>query len=139
MDGGCTFEDFWDDQLHTACSFVAPYLGGTYYCLPKADASSLAVTIDAFSDASCKVEAAYVKLPACDGAKPPPYMVVAEPACTLGWRSIRPVDPTPVTPPPLFTNSSGTCETYPLPAGATYYAAGAVMPNSAFVSATATP
>jgi hypothetical protein len=139
LDGGCSFQDWWDDQLQTACSFESNYAGAPYYCLPIADPASSASYVEAFTDSGCITETPYVKMPNCNGAKPPKFLAVPEPTCVFGWRSIRPVVPTPAVLPALWNNATGTCLPYTADTGATYYATGAVMPNTMFVQATPEP
>jgi hypothetical protein len=134
-DGGCAFREWWDDELQTPCTFEGA--GTEYFCLPKPDPASLAVTLEAFSDAECKVAAPYVKVPDCAGAKPPAFSFNYPGRCVYGWRTVRPVAPDPVTLPALWIRPGSDCEPYAPESGATYYAVGAEMPTSAFVKATA--
>ena len=139
-DGGCFFQEWWDEQLQTPCVFASLYAGAPYYCLPQPDATSGAEVVDAFSDAACKTPAPYAKLPSCAGAKPPKYLPTYEPSCVVGWRSVRALDPTPVVlPPTLYVQANDACEPYAPDATATYYAAGPLIPSSMFVQATPEP
>ena len=144
MDGGCFFQDWWDEELETSCTFTGS--GSTFYCLPKTTAPGEALEL--FSDATCETAAYYVRLPNCEGATPPPFWVVYTSACGSGFdlraldpkpRTVRAVDPTPVTLPPLFSGSSGNCTPFTPDGNSTYYAAGDVVPNSAFMPATLEP
>jgi hypothetical protein len=54
-------------------------------------------------------------------------------------RTVRRVDPTPVTLPALFTGSSSSCTPYTASSGYTYYAAGDEVPTSEFMAATLEP
>jgi len=138
-DGGCSFEDWWDDMLQTACSFATLDGGQTYYCLPNADRTWRAVTLEGFSDPECKTTAVYVEVPGCDGAKPPTYSVTDKPSCAVGQRTIRKVDATAITLPTFFMQSDGGCKAYTPDATATYYRVGAVVDNDSFVKATPEP
>lgn len=138
LDGGCSFQDWWDDVLQTTCSFATLDGGKTYYCLPNADATSGAITLEGFSDAECKTATAYVRVPGCDGAKPPQYSVTDKPSCIVGQRNIRMVEASAITP-VLFMKSDGGCNAYKPDATATYYAVGATVSNDSFVKATPEP
>jgi hypothetical protein len=136
-DGGCAFREWWDDELQTPCTFESA--GSEYFCLPKPDPASLAVTLETFSDAECKVAAPYVKVPDCAGAEPPAFSFDYPGRCVYGWRTVRPVAPDPVTLPPLWIRPGTDCEPYAPESGATYYAIDTEMPTSAFVKATVKP
>ena len=138
-DGGCFFQGWWDDQLQTPCSFESQYAGAPYYCLPISDATSPASVVRTFSDSNCMVDAPVVRMPSCNAAKPPKFCAISAPACTGGWRSVRPVDATPAALPPLWSNATGTCLPYTPDTGATYYATGAIIPTTMFVAATPEP
>jgi len=137
-DGGCFFHDWWDEQLQTSCSFVTNSRGLPYYCLPAVDPTSLAVTLETFSDSECKVAAPYVQMPNCSGG-PPKFAISAASTCIGNWRTIRTVASTPSTPPPLWMSNGGSCFSYTPSASATFYATSEAMPNSMFVQATVQP
>jgi len=138
-DGGCFFHDWWDEQLQTPCSFASNSAEAPYYCLPTSDPTSRATTLEAFSDSECKVAATYVQVPSCELNAPPKFAVSKVSSCVIGWRTIRTVDPTPVTLPALWSKSGSTCMPYTPDATATYYAASEPMPNSMFMQATLAP
>jgi hypothetical protein len=144
MDGGCFFQDWWDEELGTVCSFTGS--GSSFYCLPKT--SHPGEALELFSDSTCQTAAYYLRVRNCDAATPPPFWVVYTAACASPFtlrgldpkpRTVRAVDPTPATLPPLWRGSSSNCTPYTLDGNSTYYAAGAVMPNSAFMPATLEP
>ena len=136
-DGGCAFREWWDDELQTSCTFEGA--GTEYFCQPKPDPTSLAVTLEAFSDAECEVAAPYAKVSDCAGERPPMFSFNYPARCVYGWRTVRPVAPDPVTLPPLWIKPGSDCEPYTPEVGATYYAVGAELPTSRFVKATADP
>ena len=91
-DGGCFFHRFWDEQLQTPCSFVANAPNGPYFCQPTVDATSRAVTLEAFSDSSCMASVSYVKVAKCDAFKPPKFSIVSAQTCTDSRNTFRSVD-----------------------------------------------
>lgn len=144
LDGGCFFQDFWDEELETVCTFTGS--GSTFYCLPKS--SSPGESLELYADSSCDTAQYYVRVRNCDGAKPPPFWVVYSSACGSGFelraldpkpRTVRRVDPAPVTLPSLWVGSGDSCTPYTPDSQYTHYAAGDVVPTSAFMPATLEP
>lgn len=135
-DGGCFFQDFWDNELQTACSFV-PY-GEQYYCLPLLHDEGALVA--AFTDAACSEASPFLALRACEAATPPRFAVVDVPSCVAGPRKVRPVNPTPVSlPAALWIESGSDCIPYAPQPDTTYFAVGDEMSNGSFVAAVLEP
>jgi hypothetical protein len=139
-DGGCFFDDWWDEKLQTACSFHTPYAGAPYYCEPLNDLTTRAQYVDTFSDSACKAPAPYLMMASGDTDKPPKFFILLQSSCSNQRLSeVRPVEPTPSVPPALYTNVTSDCVSYPLDPTSKYFAAGAIVQKSEFVSATPAP
>ena len=139
-DGGCFFDEWWDEQLQTACSFKTAYAGAPYYCEPLNDSTIRPQYVDTFSDTECNTPAPYLMLTSSEGDKPPKFFILLQSSCANQRVSeVRPVAPTPSVPPPLYTNVTGDCVSYPVDPTSKYFATGAIMQKSEFVSATPAP
>lgn len=95
---------------------------GAKRCLPKPMQDSLY-----FSDASCSEQLLYVAPSTCETAQPPAFYV-DNPGGQLRIRSVA--ESTNLT--EVYTTSSGSCASTPVPSGAATYRFGAELPQDRF-------
>jgi hypothetical protein len=131
-DGSRWNPTIWDSERKESCIWTRAE-DGKHRCLPlQGDAVY-------FLDASCTMPVVGIKLN-CNGGAPPPYVTLTsylDGACAEGTTRVYVIGP-PVAKPDMWyaNDGAGKCVALPPPEKTAFYAAGAPIPASSFVSST---